>query len=63
MSVSFPSFLPDTFSQIPDERDRVIFAPAYTANAIFVTGNHRHFPWSSCHGVRVCSPRDFYDLL
>jgi predicted nucleic acid-binding protein len=61
--VDVPSFLPDTFHEITHTPDRSVFAVARVANAFFVTGNHRHFPWSSYSGVRILSPRDFYDIL
>ena len=61
--VQVPSFLPETFQEITDVQDRTIFAAARVGNAVFVTGNHRHFPWKSYSGVQILSPRDFYDML
>ena len=61
--VNVPDFLPDTFTEIADPDDRPIFAAAYVSRAIFVTGDRRHFPWSSYRSIRIMSPADFHDIL
>ena len=61
--VDVPDFLPDMFTEITDVDDRPIFAAAYVAGAIFVTGDRHHFPWSSYKSIRIMPPADFYDIL
>jgi len=63
LKVAIPEWLPGEFTRIEDKDDRGIFAAAYAGKAMFVTGNHRHFPWKTYSGVEIVSPRDFYDML
>jgi predicted nucleic acid-binding protein len=48
---------------LPDPKDAPFLALAKTAGAWLVTGNLKHFPKSSRHGVTVMSPRDYLIYL
>ena len=50
-------------TRLPDPDDEVFLAVALAAGATcLVTGNLRHFPEQSRHGLPVVSPRRFLDL-
>lgn len=48
---------------LPDADDLPFLEVAASAQAILVTGNERHYPKSSCHGVTVVRPREFLELI
>lgn len=47
----------------PDPKDIPFLAVAYTAGAWLVTGNLKHFPEASRHGITVLSPADYLNHL
>ena len=50
-------------TRLSDADDEMFLAVALAARArCLVTGNLRHFPDESCHGLPVMSPRRFLDL-
>lgn len=48
---------------LPHEADEMFLEAALAGGAeCLITGNLKHFPTASCHGVRVLSPRGFLEF-
>lgn len=52
----FPVSLPDPFDEI------YLIAALSSRADILITGNCKDFPEELCHGVRICTPREFMRL-
>lgn len=51
-------------ARLPDVHDEIFLEVALAGRAIFlITGNIKHFPASSRHGVKVVTPQEFLDFL